>query len=164
MTRPGPVSKPTRLSAGSALQVSDVLYILRDVATGLSVVHAHKARPPHRVFTCTWQCAFAGTGPTPATSAPGLGSPLPRLHLDWAHPCHICTGNGLTPATSAPGLGALSECPESALVCRDTGVLRSVGRASLRLPCAPYKRRMLADRPSRCQGAECAAARGGGLL
>ena len=28
-----------------------------------------------------------GTGPAPATSAPGLGS-------HWAHPCHICTGTG----------------------------------------------------------------------
>ena len=30
-----------------------------------------------------------------ATSAPGLGLPLPHLHLDWAHPCHICTGIGI---------------------------------------------------------------------
>ena len=44
--------------------------------------------------------------PTPATSAPGLGSPRPRLHRDWAHPGHACTGTGLTPATSAPGLGS----------------------------------------------------------
>ncbi len=44
----------------------------------------------------------------PATSAPGLGSPLPHLHRDraplphlhrdWARPCHICTGTGLAPA------------------------------------------------------------------
>jgi hypothetical protein len=44
------------------------------------------------------------TGLTPATSAPGLGSPLPHLHRDWARPSHICTGTALTPATSAPGL------------------------------------------------------------
>ena len=25
----------------------------------------------------------------------GLGSPLPHLHGDRAHPCHICTGTGL---------------------------------------------------------------------
>ena len=25
--------------------------------------------------------------PTPPTSAPGLGSPRPHLHRDWAHPC-----------------------------------------------------------------------------
>ena len=59
------------------------------------------------------------TVPTPATSAPGLGPPLPHpslhrdwahplpnLHQDWSHPCHICTGTGPTPATSAPGLGS----------------------------------------------------------
>jgi hypothetical protein len=39
-------------------------------------------------------------------SAPGLGSPLPHLHRDWARPCHICAGTGLAPATSAPGLGS----------------------------------------------------------
>jgi hypothetical protein len=33
-----------------------------------------------------------GTRLTSATSAPGLGSPLPHLHRDWAHPCHIRTG------------------------------------------------------------------------
>ena len=35
-------------------------------------------------------------GSPAATSALGLGSPLP----------HVCTGTGLTPATSAPGLGS----------------------------------------------------------
>jgi hypothetical protein len=48
-------------------------------------------------------CA-SGTGLAAATSAPGLGSPLPHLHQDWAHPCHIRAGTGLAPATSAPGL------------------------------------------------------------
>ena len=33
--------------------------------------------------------------PTPATSAPGLRSPLPRLHRDCARPCHICTRTGV---------------------------------------------------------------------
>ena len=41
-----------------------------------------------------------------ATSAPGLGSPLPHLHRNWAHPCHICTGTRLAAATSALGLGS----------------------------------------------------------
>ena len=52
-------------------------------------------------------CRQGDTGPrrNPPTSAPGLGSPLPHLHRDWAHPSHICTGTGLTPPTSAPGLG-----------------------------------------------------------
>ena len=36
--------------------------------------------------------------------SPNLGSPLPHLNEDWAHPCHICTRTALTPAASAPGL------------------------------------------------------------
>ncbi len=47
-----------------------------------------------------------GTGLTPPTSAPGLGSPLPHLHRDRAHPSHICTGTGLASPTSAPGPGS----------------------------------------------------------
>jgi hypothetical protein len=43
------------------------------------------------------------TGPAPASSAPGLGSPLPHSHWDRAPPAHICTGTGLASATSAPG-------------------------------------------------------------
>ena len=39
-----------------------------------------------------------------ALSTPGLRSPLPHLHRDCAHRCHICTGTALTAATSAPGL------------------------------------------------------------
>ncbi len=34
----------------------------------------------------------AGTGLTPPTSAPGLGSPRPHPHWDRAHPAHICAG------------------------------------------------------------------------
>jgi hypothetical protein len=41
----------------------------------------------------------------PATSAPGLGPPLPHLHRDWARPGHIYTGTRPAPATSALGLG-----------------------------------------------------------
>ncbi len=84
-----------------------------DVSTAFeSAVHAtaylHELRAPHTCHIC------AGTGRTLATSALGVGSPLPHLHRDWAHPCHICTGSGLTPAhmptaaTSAPGL---ADCP-----------------------------------------------------
>jgi hypothetical protein len=35
-----------------------------------------------------------------------MNSPLPHLHRDWAHPCHICTRTGLTPATFALGLNS----------------------------------------------------------
>ena len=44
--------------------------------------------------------------PCHATSAPGLGSPLPHLRWDWAHSFHICAGTGLTASTSAPGLSS----------------------------------------------------------
>ena len=37
-----------------------------------------------------------GIGLTPPTSAPGLGSRLPHLRRDWAHPSHICAGTGPT--------------------------------------------------------------------
>ncbi len=30
----------------------------------------------------------------------GLGSPLPHLRRDWAHPCHICAGTGRVPSVS----------------------------------------------------------------
>jgi hypothetical protein len=54
---------------------------------------------------CRTGCGRCCTGLAPATSAPGLGSPLPHLRRDWAHPSHIRAGTGLTPPTSAPGLG-----------------------------------------------------------
>ena len=46
------------------------------------------------------------------TSAPGLGSPLPLLHRDWAHPCHICTGTGLTPCHICTGTGVCQQVVE----------------------------------------------------
>jgi hypothetical protein len=55
-------------------------------------------------IACRWRagggCNVSGL--TPPTSAPGLGSPRPRLRRDWAHPAHVCTGTGLAPPTSAP--------------------------------------------------------------
>ncbi len=41
-----------------------------------------------------------------AKVTPSLGATVPRLHRDWAHPSHVCTGTRLTPPTSAPGLGS----------------------------------------------------------
>ncbi len=35
----------------------------------------------------------------------GTGLTLPHLHRDWAHACHTCTGTGCTPVTPALGLG-----------------------------------------------------------
>ena len=38
-----------------------------------------------------------------ATSASGLGSPLPHLRRDCAQPCHIHAGTGLAPIQAGPG-------------------------------------------------------------
>ncbi len=57
-------------------------------------------------------CICAGTGRTPATSAPGLGSPLPHLRRNWAQQLpHLrrnwaqqlphLSGTGLAPAGRA---------------------------------------------------------------
>ena len=66
---------------------------------------------PCSLISCT------GTALAAATSAPGLGSPLPHLRRDWARRCYICAGTGLAAATSAPGLGSPwrpSRAPRSA--------------------------------------------------
>ena len=42
----------------------------------------------------------------PATASPGLRSPPPHMHRDWAQRCHVCTGTGFAAATSALGLGS----------------------------------------------------------
>jgi hypothetical protein len=46
-----------------------------------------------------------GTGLTAATSASGLGSPLPHLHRDSARRCHICTATRLTSSETGGGGG-----------------------------------------------------------
>jgi hypothetical protein len=74
--------------------------------------------------------AGSWTGLIPATSARGLGSPLPHLHLDWAWPCHICTGTGLIPATSGTGLPPRQICTGTARSVRSSAPSRS--RARLR--------------------------------
>ena len=60
------------------------------------------------IRTCYSRSAFqlSNSNAVTTTSAPGLGSPLPHPHQDWAHRCHICTGTGLAVATSVPGLGS----------------------------------------------------------
>jgi hypothetical protein len=48
-------------------------------------------------------CTGTGTRLTPATSAPGLGSPVPHRRRDWAHPCHIGAGTRLAPCHIGAG-------------------------------------------------------------
>ena len=76
--------------------------------------YSHPQRMPQvasYAFVTKWfndqVCLHPLEAPPPLfTSAPGLGSPLPRLHRDLARPAHICAGTGLNPPTSAPGLGS----------------------------------------------------------
>ena len=77
-----------------------------------------------------------GTGLTPATCAPELGSPLPHLDRDWARPCHICARTGLTPAKSAPGLGSTlpylhRDWPRPSHICIGTGPIRATSAPGL---------------------------------
>ncbi len=80
-----------------------------------------------------------GTGLTPATSAPGPGSPRrgachsPHLRRDRAHPCYIRDAAGVAPPTSAPGPAA------------EIGGLCAGGRS---VGCARKSRRVL-GRPDR---------------
>ncbi len=75
------------------------------------------------------------------TSAPGLGSPRPHLHSEWAHPAHICSRTGLTSPTSAPGLGSprphlLQDWAHACHICTGTGLAppTSAQRVGSRLP------------------------------
>jgi hypothetical protein len=78
----------------------------RDSATSAPglLANVQRAVTPRRLSLCVWSKTLRWTMPwfsclcVPATSAPGLGSPLPRLRAGTgAHACHICTGTGLTP-------------------------------------------------------------------
>ena len=96
------------------------------------------------------------------TSAPGLGSPLPHLHRDWARPCHICTGTG----TSAQGPDTLgphrtAQSPKS--LARPTAVrLRARAAGRRRSGCnrahVAAERSMLQHCGLRAGRSECAAA------
>ena len=89
-------------------------------------------------FGCASKLAAAAAavmlGEAP-TSAPGLGSPLPHLHRDWAHPCHICARTGLT---------ACAECPTR------SGRRGSGGRPC-RAPCGPTELREGHALPASCK-------------
>ena len=67
-------------------------------AAGVRVAHAGSGRGAgHLHKTWAYPCHICTRiGLTPATSAQGLGSPLPNWHKDWAHPCHIFTRIRLT--------------------------------------------------------------------
>jgi hypothetical protein len=104
------------------------------------------------VCLCVSCVVCGGTGRRELTAAyriiaawnsalPGNRVPLPRLHRDWAHRCHICTGTGFTPASSAPGLGSPLLCPSARGAC---GLLFVCGQQGAATPAA-LKRRDLAQ-------------------
>jgi hypothetical protein len=45
--------------------------------------------------SCAAATSAPGLGSPLPTSAPGLGSPRPHLRRVWAHPAHICAGTAL---------------------------------------------------------------------
>jgi hypothetical protein len=71
-----------------------------------SRVRAHSARGLGSLTPPTAAPGTRSAGQALPSLEPGLGSPCPHLHQDWAHPAHICAGAGLIPRTSAPGLGS----------------------------------------------------------
>ena len=82
----------------------------------------------------------------PATSASGLGSPLPHLHRNRLRPCHVCSGTALTPAGtwrqrqhSDP---ICRRMPLSVVSCAGVGVagLVTVSNTALSLPSATSSR------------------------
>ena len=104
------------------------------------------------VCLCVSCVVCGGTGRRELTAAyriiaawnsalPGNRVPLPHLHWDWPHRCHICTGTGLTPASSASGLGSPLLCPSARGAC---GLLFVCGQQGAATPAA-LKRRDLAQ-------------------
>jgi hypothetical protein len=99
---------------------------LFSIKTALTEAEAAK-RDGDKVKAQTHPCHICtGTAPTPATSAPGLRSPLPHLQQDRARPSHICTGAAPTAPTSAPGLGRTlphlhQDCAHRTHICTGTG-------------------------------------------
>ena len=114
-----PLPAPAGVHAWSAPNHSDAQSRTHRFGACLAALHQVFFHPHARVGRI--RCHIrARTGLTPATSAPGLGPPLPHLRRDWAHPCHIGTATGL----------ALHFLPAAHLwpdVCRATcvGALRS---------------------------------------
>ena len=73
------------------------LMLGRPITPSLPMAHINLPETGQRdvmCVTCYHPCHIcSGTGPTPATSAPGLGPPLPHLHRDWAALCLSAMGH-----------------------------------------------------------------------
>jgi hypothetical protein len=103
-------------------------------------------------------------GLTPATSAPGLGSPLPHLCRDWAHPCHICTGSARARSACAAGGGLPGRTSRfrPRLAGSSSPRMRSTRQSTIRSRCAGT-RRAFAGLPLRRYRPTDAAAPAAGL-
>jgi hypothetical protein len=137
--------RPFFLHLGTARRTTRVQ---PDICTGTGLTPCH---------ICT------GTGLTLPTSAPGLSSPLPHLHRDWAHPAHICTGTGLAPCHIGRN-ARRSYCRARKTRRRRPSLSRTwrCARESLGgLPALPWPPRM-ATRNGVCNSGHLGGRRGGG--
>ena len=113
-----------------------------------------------------------GLGLTPATSAPGPGSPQPHLRRDWPAPVWAAPGLGLTPPTPAPGLGSSRphlrrDWAHPAHICAGTGLTpptSAPGLARACLGCADSATRRSAAQRARAQIVYWARRAGGRVL
>jgi hypothetical protein len=89
------------------LEPSSGLRMEADRAHALPLAHARDRSYPKHASSLRRPAAFclmwAPTPGAPSLARLVVGSPLPHLHGDWAHPCRVCTGTRLAAATSAPG-------------------------------------------------------------
>jgi hypothetical protein len=84
--------------------------------------------------------ATTGTGLARATSDSGMSSPLPHLHLDGAHPCHICAGTGLTPSFHmCSGTAQSGSTPSTTWTCTSSVAAVGLHMATWHVPhkCRP---------------------------
>jgi hypothetical protein len=77
-------------------------------------------------------------------------APLPHLHRNWAHPCHICTGTALAPATSAPGLRSplphlQRDWAHHCHICTGTGLTPATSAPGLSRMCCFVRRYFLLE-------------------
>ena len=78
---------------------------LLGLSQSLQLARHKRTRTHTHTHTCTHTYTHTRRATRTTTHARSdgghAGSPLPRLHRDRAHPCHICTGTELTPATTS---------------------------------------------------------------
>ena len=91
LTFPLPKAVPLEARSGNRTSQCALPHGVGPASMPTPLAHDRFARAGARQSHVMCACVACGT---PAT-------PLPHLHQDRAHPCHICTGTRLTPPTSA---------------------------------------------------------------